>query len=129
MADLSEATGQEITQLLRELVRWSKFEGVPKLRAILEQNLRSDKEKIIYELSDGERSTRDITKVVGGSHETIRRYWEKWSKLGIVDESHGQEGRFRHICSLEEVGMEVPQMTIAPAETEETGGEVSVPGQ
>jgi Trp operon repressor len=110
MADLTEATGQEITKLLRELVKWAKFETLPKLRTILEQNLPSDKEKLIYELSDGERSTRDIAKLVGVSHVTITNYWDKWSKLGIVDAAP-KEGRYMRICSLEQVGLEVPELS------------------
>jgi hypothetical protein len=116
MADLSEANVQEIIRLLRELVRWSKFEVIPKLRTVLEQNLPSDKEKKIYELSDGERSTRDIAKLSGVSHQTIANYWEKWSKLGIVDTTETKEGRYRRICSLEQVGLEVPEVKVTEIE-------------
>ncbi len=131
MAELTDSNVQEMLTLMRELVRWSKFESIPKLRTVLEQNLLSDKEKIIYELSDGERSTRDIAKVVGGSNATVSNYWEKWSKLGIVDKSQKYEGRFKHICSLEEVGLEVPQVKVTEAQVEgdKAEGDVSVAGQ
>ena len=110
MTDLSEANVQEIIRLLRDLVRWSKFESIPKLRAVLEQNLPNDKEKIIYEFSNGERSMRDVAKVADVSHVTVQNYWEKWSKVGIVDKSETYEGRYKRVCSLEEVGLEVPEV-------------------
>jgi transcription initiation factor TFIIIB Brf1 subunit/transcription initiation factor TFIIB len=110
VVNLSESNVEEMLILLRELVKWSKFESIPKLRTVLEQNLTNDKEKIIYEFSNGERSTRDVAKVADVSHVTVQNYWEKWSKLGIVDKSEKYEGRYRHICSLEEVGLTVPEV-------------------
>ena|SRR2546430_15544705 len=109
MGDLAETDVKEMLTLLRELVKWSKFESIPKLRIVLEQNLPGSKEKMIYELSDGERSTRDIARMVGVSHQTVANYWEKWSKLRIMDKSDTREGRSRQICSLEEVGLEAPE--------------------
>lgn len=128
MVDLSEATGQEITKLLRELVRWSKFETIPKLRTILEQNLPGEKEKMIYELSDGQRSTRDIAKLTGVSHQTIANYWEKWSKIGIVDTAT-KEGRYIAICSLQQVGLEAPKVKATDIEEEKQEVDTSAGGQ
>jgi hypothetical protein len=44
------------------------------------------------------------------SHAKVAKYWKKWSKLGIVEPSGRYPGRFRKICSLEEVGLTVPPL-------------------
>jgi len=84
---------------------------------------------LVYELSDGERTTREIARLANvGSHATVASYWKKWSKLGIVEPSPKRQGRFQRICSLEEVGLTVPPMMQAsttPTETEQTEEEVT----
>ncbi|MEM3429403.1 MAG: hypothetical protein QXL25_07795 [Candidatus Bathyarchaeia archaeon] len=77
---------------------------------------------LIYELSDGERSTREIATLAGvKSNATVSNYWRKWYKLGIVEPSEEHEGRFKKICSLEEVGLTIPPLlgTVAEEQTKE----------
>ena len=100
---------KELLTNVKELVRWSKFSGKKQLKEIITQNLKSDNELLIYEFSDGERSTREISKIVGKvSHSTVATYWNKWNKLGIVETSQKYEGRFQRLCSLEEIGLSIP---------------------
>jgi len=101
---------------LDQLLKWTRFAGMQQLRTILAQNLTTDPEMLIYELSDGERTTREIARLSNvGSHVTVVRFWEKWSKLGIVEPSQKRQGRFQRICSLEEVGLTVPPIMQADA--------------
>jgi hypothetical protein len=96
---------------LDHLLKWLRFAGLQQLRNVLTQNLTTDKELLIYELSDGERTTREIAKLVNvGSNATISAYWKKWSKLGIVEPYQNRQGRFQRFCSLEEVGLTIPPM-------------------
>lgn len=82
------------------------------LKSVVTQNLSSDPEMLVYELSDGNRGTRDIAQLAGiGSNSTVARYWQKWSKIGLVEPSKKFPGRFQHICSLEELGLTVPQVS------------------
>ena len=114
---------KSIESKLNELVKWTKFAGIQQLRTILTQNLKNDTEMLIYELSDGERSTREVAKLAGvRSNATVAAYWKKWSKLGIVEPSSKYRGRFRRICSLEEVGLAVPPISIRAREREQKGG-------
>lgn len=108
---MSEEKLDEIATLLKELVKWSKFSGKQHLKKLLEDSLRKDAEKIVYEYSDGERSARDLEKLSGVSRTSVTNYWKKWVKLGIVEESKKFTGRMQHICSLEEVGIEIPSLT------------------
>lgn len=99
---------KELLTNVKELVRWSKFSGKKQLKEIITQNLKSDNELLIYEFSDGERSP-EISKIVGKvSHSTVATYWNKWNKLGIVETSQKYEGRFQRLCSLEEIGLSIP---------------------
>ncbi|MBI2176068.1 hypothetical protein HYU40_01805 [Candidatus Woesearchaeota archaeon] len=99
----------EIIQLLQEQLKWQRFEGKLKLKEILIATLRSDKEKKIYESSDG-RSTNEVAAEVGVSNVTIYNYWQKWSKLGILIPSNKYKGRYQRMVSLEEVGIETPKL-------------------
>jgi len=91
------------------------------LKGILAQNLNTDAEMLVFELSDGSRGTREIARLTGlGSNATVINYWKKWSKLGIVVPSTKIQGRYQHICSLEEVGLTVPELS-HQAQTQEQG--------
>ena len=105
---MSDAKLDEMVSLMRELLKWSKFEGKQQLKKMLVDNLKEPSELLVYEFSDGERSARDIEKATGVSDTTVGRNWEKWFKLGIVEESKKRQGRMMHICTLEEVGIEPP---------------------
>lgn len=113
-------TLKSIESKLDNLLKWTRFAGMQQLRTILSQNLTKDVEMIIYELSDGERSTREIAKLSGVSNATVANYWKRWSALGIVEPSEKREGRFRRICSLAEVGLTVPPLPKIVAEAEQS---------
>ena len=107
---MNEELLKEIVLTLREILKWTRFSGMQQLRNVLLNILKTDTEKAIYELTDGKRSTREIATLVGvKSHATIAAYWKKWSKTGIVQPTQRIPGRYQHICSLEEVGIEVPK--------------------
>ena len=112
-------TLKSIEGKLDQLLKWTRFAGMQQLRTILAQNLTTDTEMLIYELSDGERGTREVAAVSGvGSNATVANYWRRWSRLGIMEPSERRQGRFRRICSLEEVGLTVPPIPQATAQTE-----------
>ena len=51
---------KKISDELGEMKVWLKLAGLPNLQREISNNLRSDEDKIVYEFSDGKRSTRDI---------------------------------------------------------------------
>jgi hypothetical protein len=108
---------KNIEYKLDQLLKWSRFAGLQQLKNLLTQNLTSDRELLVYELSDGERTTREIAALANvRSNATVVGYWRKWSKLGIVEPSQNRQGRFKRFCSLEEVGLTVPPMLRGGAE-------------
>ena len=111
---------KNIESKLGQLLKWARFAGMQQLRNILAQNLIDDTAMLIYECSDGKRSTREVARLAGvKSNVTVTNYWKRWSKLGIVEPATKYRGRFQRICSLEEVGLTVPPIPQASTTTEE----------
>lgn len=121
MSQLNDSTLKEIASTLQEMLKWTRFAGMQQLKNIVTQNLKSDPEMLVYELSDGNRGTREIAQLAGiGSNATVARFWQKWSKIGLVEPSKKFPGRFQHISSLEELGLTVPQMPQQPQQVSES---------
>jgi len=121
------STLKAIEAKLDSILKWTRFAGMQQLREILTQNLMNDTEMLVYELSDGEKSTREIAKLVGvGSNATIAALWKKWSKVGIMEPSHNYKGRYQRICSLEDVGLVIPPMPKIQSSQDETEEEEEI---
>lgn len=105
---------QSLSEKLDELIFWTKFSALPTFRALLMDALREDVDKLVYELSDGERSTREISHMIseGGrriTHVTVANMWQKWSLMNLVMPTE-RRGRYRRVVSLESLGIEVPPL-------------------
>lgn len=67
--------------------------------------LQSNDEITVYQLSDGERSSREISKYVNLSHTTITKLWRKWqSEFEIVTRTESSKP-FCAKFSLEELAL------------------------
>ena len=100
---------QTVVGLLSELLRWTKFQGMIKLKEVILLNVKTENEKKIYELSNG-KTTVEIAGLVGVSHVTVYNYWQRWSKTGIVEPSNKYKGRYERMVSLLDLGIEVPKI-------------------
>lgn len=109
----------EIKGILKEILKWTKFEGMQKVKQVLENTLDNNTKKLIYEFSDG-RSSPAIAGIVGVSSPTVRDYWKDWAVLGIVEIHPEYKKRYHRIFSLKEVGIEVPQVTEHVGTSEQT---------
>jgi hypothetical protein len=65
-----------------ELLEFSMSE---ELEEILTSVFPNPRDRQIYQLTDGSRSTRDIGKIIGLDQKGISKLWTKWSDLGIVE--------------------------------------------
>jgi predicted transcriptional regulator len=99
---------KEIKEILKELLRWTKFEGMQKVKQVLEVTLDSDVKKLIYEMSNG-LSSPEIAQAVGVAEHTVRNYWKDWSIIGIVEIHPEFKKRFCRVFSLREIGIESPK--------------------
>lgn len=98
----------KILEQLIELTKWGKF-AAGNFHEVLLQHLEDDRDKLIYELSDGNRTTREIAKIVKITHSTVAATWKRWYACGIVEEAE-RTGRYKRICSLKEVGIMLPKV-------------------
>jgi len=109
---------KEIKDILKEILKWTKFEGMQKVKQILENTLDNNTKKLIYEFSDG-RSSPAIARTVGVDPSTVRDYWKAWAVLGIVEIQPEYKKRYHRTFSLKEVGIEVPSLGVPPDTIEE----------
>lgn len=100
---------QGIKDILKEILKWTKFEGMQKVKQVLESTLDNDDKKLIYDLSDG-RSSSKIARIAGVSGQTVRNYWKEWAVLGIVEFHPEHKKRYHRIFSFKEVGIEIPEV-------------------
>lgn len=103
--------------LLEEILKWTRFEGMQRVKAVLLETLRKDSEKIAYHYSDG-RGSLEISKIAGVSDFAIRSYWKKWVTIGLVYPSSKFKGRYERLFSPEDLGIEVPTIKVSPTEKE-----------
>lgn len=97
----------EQTELLREILKWTKFESMQKVKGLLDATLDTDVKRIVYESSNG-LSSPEIAQIAGVDPTTVRDYWKAWAILGIVEIHPDFRKRYRRMFSLKDVGIEVP---------------------
>jgi hypothetical protein len=114
-----------VIDLLREQARWLRLLGLQALRPLLERVLVTDKQKAIYELSDGRRTTREIARDAGVGAGSVSRLWSEWLASGMCAPSPVASGRAQHLSSLSALGIEVPGGA-KPAPKESAGEEHDV---
>jgi len=102
---------EQIIDLLQEILKWIKFAGAREVRTVLMNILDTEQKRLIYHLSDGDHGSIEIGKVANVSDSTVRRCWESWARLGIV-ESIGVRGglRYKKSFELEDFGFTIPQI-------------------
>jgi DNA-binding MarR family transcriptional regulator len=112
----------KIEQLLLEVVAWLRFQNRSNLALTLEQAFSTERERLMYELTDGSRSQGEIAKLVGVAQPTVLHAWNRWRRIGVVVEVPHVKGRCRRLVSLRDLGLEVPAMPEHAKETEEGDG-------
>jgi hypothetical protein len=100
---------QRIEQRLMSVERWLRFASMGKLREILLGELKEDRKKLVYELSDGTRGYREVGQVAKVPGPTVQGWWSRWFTMGIMEPSPNRSGRVQRICSLREIGIDVAQ--------------------
>ena len=111
MKNENKDVNKEILQVLKEILKWTKFQGWKEVKDVLLSQLKDERMKLIYHLSDG-KSTREIARKTGVSHNTVYEYWKKWSKVPIVEPVIVKgKTRYRKMFELEDFGIEIPDIS------------------
>jgi hypothetical protein len=106
---MSEKT-DELISVMREILKYTKFAGAKEVRNVLTVALDTEQKRLIYHYSDGNRGSVEIAKTVKVGDSTVRRYWETWSRQGIVEVIKVRGGdRYKKSFELEDFGIAIPQ--------------------
>ncbi|RLG50242.1 MAG: hypothetical protein DRO00_08995 [Thermoproteota archaeon] len=99
-----------IIELLEEILKWTRFQGMQRVKEVLLDVLKTDKEKIAYHYSDG-RGSVEVARLAGfKSHTPILENWKKWARLGLMEPIRVRGGtRYKRAFSLPDFGIEVPR--------------------
>lgn len=101
--------------LLEEAVKWLKFIGRNEAKDVVKDALEfKDKKKtrdakIVYQLTNGQNSTKDIEKYISFSYRWVSTRHQEWANLGIV-EKESQQSPYKHILPLDELGISYPDI-------------------
>jgi hypothetical protein len=91
---------------IQDMANWLRLLGMKQLVTVLESDVNDNKRKQAYQHSDGQRTTRDIAKLVGTDHSTISDWWKKWILLGLGEYKSASGGkRFQKSFDLEALGI------------------------
>jgi transposase len=118
MVDKNEMTQEEVAKkldmlnsTLKEILKWSRFQNLPKLKEVLEKELDDQSKKLVFENTDGQKSMRQVSTESRVPVPTIQGWWNRWYNLGILEPSEAWRGRLKRICSLKDVGIEIPKVS------------------
>jgi hypothetical protein len=109
VADYEPDKLDEMNSTLKEILKWTRFANISKLKEVLEHELDDDQKKLAYDNSDGKNGLREISAICGAHFRTLGGWWEKWNRLGLVTESETRKGRMMKIATLDEIGIKVPK--------------------
>ena len=114
----------EIIRLLREILKWTRFSGIREVRTVMMSILDTEQKRLIYHLSDGECGSVEIGEIADASDSTIRRYWEAWARLGIMETLRVKGGlRYTKSFELADFGFGIPHEENMPKQDKEKEGE------
>ena len=107
---------KQILNELREIKFWIKLSNLSFIRRIAREYLVDDESKIVYELSNGKRSTREIANELEKigikiTHATVANLWKRWAMVGLVQPSEKYQGRYRKVAPLKFLGVGTPKIS------------------
>ncbi len=106
---MSDRTSIERTnELLEELLKWTKVTSIPKVKELLEALVKTPQERAVYAISDGKRTTREVSELAQVNKNTVSVYWRKWIRAGIAEPvaSPGGGNRAKSNFLLEDFGID-----------------------
>src|SRR2546426_7392324 len=116
----------ETNDLLRQILRWVRFQSLEKARQLIEEEVAQDSKRIlVFELTDGTKGRPEIFKISKVPSSTIQTWWDRWYRVGLLEPSPKRKGMVRKVCGLEDVGLSVPNDVKAILQGKANGGETS----
>ena len=106
---------QEIAESLHELVTWMRGIGYPTVKQILETVLDSDEKRLVYHLTDGQRTIAEVQKLTGVNARFISEWGQEWERIGIAEQSYVSKtrGRRQRVFDLAAFGISIPDQAVS----------------
>ncbi len=97
---------EKLTSLFEEFLLLYKVVNRQKTIDLLRTELKTEQAIEIYQLTDGEKSTRELAGMLKHkcSHVTVASLWNKWALIGLVVPVK-QKGRYKAAFNLDEYGV------------------------
>lgn len=101
---------RELVESLREIVAWARVAGYPVAKHALTTALDSDEKRLVYHLTDGRRSVKEIEELSGVNVRYISEWGREWEKMGIVEPSRISriKGRRQKVFDLDAFALRIP---------------------
>jgi hypothetical protein len=115
---------ESINRNTKEILMWLRFANIDKLKEFLERELDTDAKKVVYEYSNGLRSTPVLEKLSSTPQRTVQSWWQRWYRQGIVIESERYKRRMSKIISLDDIGIKIPKLSNPPKEFEQNSEDI-----
>lgn len=114
MKKLEKSEKEELSDILKEILKWIKVSSYGDVKAVLEGTLNTDIKKIIYYLSDGINNQDDIVKIGKVGAGSVSNNWNEWEKLGIGELIPVKRGtRFKRSFNPVDFGIDIPKINTA----------------
>lgn len=96
----------KILLILEELLHWEKFSSFKNVKTELSEILDSNEKKIVYYLSDGKNTRKDVSQKSNVNPSSIFRYWKEWKEAAIGGSIPVNRGyRFKSYFNLADFGL------------------------
>ena len=94
---------EEIATVLQELMNVTKVTSYVEIKRLLFDELDTREKRWVYDLTDGKKSVRDISKATGVNISSISKWSQIWEGIGIIVESRESDvpGRREKLFELD----------------------------
>ena len=96
---------RDLSDILEELLAWTKFAHNRALTDALQKTLSEESLFTVYELSDGTKTQAEVAKEAGVTQPTVSRMYSKWRRLGLLRQVDGSD---IHLSRPTDLGLERP---------------------
>jgi len=93
----------ETNDLLKEILKWQKIQGLIAIRSLIPTLFDSKEKCMVYELSDGTFTRKQISQKAKVATGTISNWWNKWLAEGVL---YREGNRYIKIISLKGLSLE-----------------------
>lgn len=93
----------ETIDLLKEILKWQKIQGLSVFKSLIFVLLDSKEKRLVYEMTDGTLSVKQISEKAKVATGTVSNWWNKWLAEGIL---YREGNRYIKTASIKDLFLE-----------------------